>query len=83
MGLPSSGFRLTLFIYLFIYLWIPQRLVYSINLSRGRSHDRLGAGFTWGAELTWGGVGLTWGWDSRGGGVNRVQVAQVSSTMCT
>ena len=23
------------FIYLFIYLWIPQRLVYSINLSRG------------------------------------------------
>ena len=25
----------SLFIYLFIYLWIPQRLVYSINLSRG------------------------------------------------
>ena len=30
-----------------------------------------------------GGVGLTWGWGSRGGGVNRIQVAQVSSTMCT
>ena len=29
------------------------------------------------------GGGLTLGWDSRGGGVNRVQVAQVSSTMCT
>ena len=37
LSLLQSTVHVHLFIlfYLFIYLWIPQRLVYSINLSRG------------------------------------------------
>ena len=44
----------------------------------------LGRGSRGGRSSRWGGGGGTHvGVGSRGGGVNRVQVAQVSSTMCT
>ena len=50
---PERFIAIYLFIiYLFIYLWIPQRLVYSINLSRGSPCMYLCTN-TIGTEIRW------------------------------